>query len=76
MPSTVSIVVFPDPDGPTTATWSPVAISTLTPAERVDSAGVLLAHAVQTKRDTIRACHPSESVTCRPGVIWAPEIWT
>jgi hypothetical protein len=34
VPSTISIVVFPDPEGPTTATWSPVSIATLTPRAR------------------------------------------
>jgi hypothetical protein len=31
VPSTVNMVVFPDPDAPPTATCSPAAISTLTP---------------------------------------------
>src|ERR1700726_4458412 len=30
VPRIVSIVVLPEPEGPTTATWSPAAISTLT----------------------------------------------
>ena len=39
VPMIVSIVVFPDPDGPTTATCSPFVISTLTPRRACTSPG-------------------------------------
>ena len=77
MPSTVSIVVLPDPDGPTTATWSPVAICDADAAQRVDTAGVLLAHVAQAQRDTVPAPRSSLGVGhLQAGVMPAPEIWT
>ena len=54
VPSTVSIVVLPEPDGPTTATRSPRRTSTLTSAQRVDPAGVLLAHVPQAEHSSLR----------------------
>jgi hypothetical protein len=38
----VKSVVLPDPDGPTTATWSPRGISTLTPRSANTSPGYSL----------------------------------
>ena len=62
----VSIVVLPEPDGPTIATRSPAATSTLTPSSARTPPGIPLADRVELDR-----AHPWESLTCRPG--WIPD---
>ena len=69
----VSIVVLPEPEGPTTATCSPGPTSTLTPRSAKTSPGNSL---TTSSSRTARIAQPSELLTWSPCEIPAPEIWT
>ena len=71
VPRIVSIVVLPDPEGPTTATCSPSAISTADAAQRRDVTGVPLDDVIE-----LDALIPASRSLAAPSRSPEPEIWT